>query len=134
MEDINVFLIDFKGSKVREEVCQNEDGSYSIFINARLSYEAQREAYSHAMGHILNNDFQKQDVQQIEAEAHGEAPKAVKVVSFHNRKKMKRPTKAERDKVAREVEFLQDLALVSGMDYNEMMLRKAEKQRLYGGL
>ena len=48
----------------------NEDGSYTIFINARLSDIGRLEAYEHAMGHILNNDFDKFTVQSIESAAH----------------------------------------------------------------
>lgn len=56
---------------VNEVVTENEDGSYTIFINSRLNYEKQMKAYLHAMKHITGNDFQKDDVQSIEYLAHG---------------------------------------------------------------
>lgn len=56
---------------VNEVVTENEDGSYTIFINSRLNYEQQMKAYLHAMKHITGNDFQKDDVQSIEYLAHG---------------------------------------------------------------
>ena len=71
MENISVHIIDFKGAGVDEQVILNQDGSYTILIDARASYEAQAAAYEHAMSHIRNGDFQKNDVQQIEAAAHG---------------------------------------------------------------
>ena len=69
-EDINVFLIDFKSAKVKELVTENEDGTCTILINARFSDETRRNAYLHAMQHILGNDFEKEDVQAIERHAH----------------------------------------------------------------
>lgn len=37
-----------------------------ILINTRLSYASQLKAYEHAMRHIKENDFQKEDVQAID--------------------------------------------------------------------
>lgn len=68
--DVNCKIIDFP-TKGNEMVMPNEDGSYTILINAKLSYIGRIQAYEHAMSHILNHDFQKTDVQEIESEAHG---------------------------------------------------------------
>lgn len=68
---INVQILDLKTTCGTELVTPNEDGSYTVLINARMSYEAQRKALLHALGHILNDDFGKENVQQIEAAAHG---------------------------------------------------------------
>ncbi len=70
MEDISVHFVDFHVTGIDEQVILNKDGSYTILIDARASYEAQAEAYEHAMSHIRNMDFQKDVVQQIEAAAH----------------------------------------------------------------
>ena len=70
MDYIKTNLIDIGDTSVHEFVTENEDGGHSIFINARLSHEAQLLAYDHAMRHIRNDDFRKEDVQRIEAEAH----------------------------------------------------------------
>lgn len=56
---------------VNEVVTENEDGSYTIFINSRLNYEKQMKSYLHAMKHITGDDFLKDDVQSIEYLAHG---------------------------------------------------------------
>ena len=72
---VNVFLVDFPNSG-REMVVPNEDDSYTILINAKLSYESQIKAYEHAMQHILNDDFSKNNVQEIEFIAHGESDHA----------------------------------------------------------
>ena len=50
----------------------NPDGSYTIFINAKLNYETQRKVYLHELKHIKNNDFEKHDVNKIEYYAHKE--------------------------------------------------------------
>lgn len=73
--DVNVRLINFP-VKGKEMVIPNEDDSYTILINARLSHEAQLQAYEHAIKHIQNEDFKRTDVQEIEAVAH-EAEKCV---------------------------------------------------------
>ncbi len=68
-EDIYVYLMDLPTS-VRGRLVCNEDGSFTIILNSRISYDAQLEAYHHELRHIQGNDFQKEDVQQIEASAH----------------------------------------------------------------
>ena len=67
--DVNVVLLDFPNPG-NEMVFENEDGSFTIMINSRLSHNRQLIAYNHAMKHIRNNDFQKDNVQLIEATAH----------------------------------------------------------------
>lgn len=69
----NVFFINFPNTKVDELVTLNEDGSYSIFINSRLSHEAALKAYTHALNHIKNGDFYKcsDDLNAIEKKAEG---------------------------------------------------------------
>lgn len=67
--DVNVVLINFP-AKGNEMVVPNEDGSYTILINVRLSEEGRMLAYQHAMRHIAADDFQKEEIQTIEAQAH----------------------------------------------------------------
>lgn len=52
---------------VEEEVHPNEDSSFSIIINARLSFERQMLAYQHAIEHIMNDDFSKDNADAIES-------------------------------------------------------------------
>ena len=68
-QDVQVQFINFP-EKGNEAVTKNEDDSYTIFINAKLSHERQLEAYEHAIRHIENGDFEKTDVDKIEFEAH----------------------------------------------------------------
>ena len=69
-EDVFVELIDFGNMPGDELVTQNEDGSYTILLNARSSFERQQEACRHACRHIDRHDFEKDNVQLIEAETH----------------------------------------------------------------
>lgn len=47
-------------------VHRNKDDSYTIFIDASLSYEKQHEVFLHELRHITGKDFKKSDVQLIE--------------------------------------------------------------------
>ena len=69
MDDIYVYIVDLKSS-VPEMVTQNPDGTYTVILNARYSYERQRESYRHACRHIERCDFERPDVQMIERRAH----------------------------------------------------------------
>lgn len=70
MIDYQVRLIDFPTGGSGEAVTENEDGTYTIFIDAALSYEGQQERFCHAMKHITGGDFSKEDLQEIEFNAH----------------------------------------------------------------
>ena len=50
---------------IREQVIRNSDGSYTIFLNSRITWEAQLLAYRHALGHIINGDFEKESADHI---------------------------------------------------------------------
>lgn len=68
--DYQVQLIQFPDTRTKETVVENEDGSYTIFIESSLDSIQQREAFLHALKHIVGNDFCKFDVNTIESEAH----------------------------------------------------------------
>jgi len=70
MDDIFTYLIDMPLA-TKEMIVPCNDG-YTIYINARLSYLEQQNAYRHAMTHIRNHDFESYDVQKIELKAHKE--------------------------------------------------------------
>lgn len=57
-------------NNIKEAVTKNEDDSYTIFIESRLCKEEQNDAFLHAIKHILDNDFEKTDVNSIELDAH----------------------------------------------------------------
>ena len=68
--DYQIQLIQFPDSKTKETVVENEDGSYTIFIESSLDSIQQKAAFHHAMKHILGDDFNKENVNNVEYEAH----------------------------------------------------------------
>lgn len=68
--DYTVQLVTFPSGKVKETVTLNEDGSYTIFIDVNLNAERQKESFLHAMKHIIGDDFDKRNVNVIEATTH----------------------------------------------------------------
>lgn len=69
MEDINVQLLNMD-TKIPEHLVKNDDDSYTIFLNAKMSYENQIKSYYHALKHINEGDFSEESVQEIEIKSH----------------------------------------------------------------
>lgn len=67
-DDVFVYIVDLPDG-VNEMVAPCLAG-YTVYINDKLSPEGRREAYRHALYHIINHDFEKSDVNEIEIEAH----------------------------------------------------------------
>lgn len=66
--NVFVYIVDLPSS-VKEMVCPCLDG-YTIYLNSRLSQSAQEKSFRHAMWHIEHNDFERDDIQEIETAAH----------------------------------------------------------------
>lgn len=128
-QDVNVVVIDFKDIRGNEMVSVNEDGSYTILINARLSHTGQLEAYKHAMKHIQEEDFQKSDVQTIEYTAHDLPENVVPEPAKEYLERIKR-LQAEHRRIKRQIE--RDKKRVQFIMDNCDMFRRAEHQYLYG--
>lgn len=86
MDDIFIYVVDLPPG-INEMVAPCEDGNFTIYLSAKLSMAGQQRAYKHAIHHILNNDFQKDNVQQIEAEAHGIAPTVPKEETYEEKRR-----------------------------------------------
>lgn len=127
-EDIFVHLINMPGS-TNEAITPNEDGSYSIFINAKLSNDEQLKAYEHALKHIQEEDFSKDDVQIIEAKAHNTTEKEVVIPATKFDKMLKqlqkqhKETKKKLEHLEYQRRFLESIGqgykdpdLISGLD------------------
>lgn len=69
MEEINVQLLNMD-TKIPEQLVKNGDDSYTIFLNAKLSHENQLKSYYHALRHIQEQDFEKEDADKIENHTH----------------------------------------------------------------
>lgn len=135
LDEINVQIIDFPAPG-HEMVVENEDCSYTILLNAHLSYDEQLKAYHHAMSHIMNGDFQKKDVQSIEAHAHNmvevtQRKAAIPARRFEEQiRRIQRERRQLRDALAkreREIELLQEIGVT-----NEGFFCAAERHYLYG--
>jgi hypothetical protein len=68
-DEIYVHIIDMEYG-ITEQVVKNEDNTYSVFLNARYSYEYHLWAYRHALKHINEKDFEEFDTQSIEHKTH----------------------------------------------------------------
>lgn len=125
--DVNVVLMDFPSKKGNEMVIPNEDGSYTIIINAGLNYESQQKAFEHAMYHIENNDFQKENVQEIEYIAHRMNETIEPASIYIDRiKRLQREQRA----IKRQIEL--DKKRVKFIMENCDTFRRAEHHYLYG--
>lgn len=68
MAEVYVYIVDLP-DRVDEMVTPCVDG-YTIYLNAKLTYRGRVKAYMHAMKHVERKDWENDDVQQIEMEAH----------------------------------------------------------------
>ena len=68
MTDIYTYIVELP-TDVHEMVAPCP-GGYTVYLRAGDSYERQREAYRHAITHIMSDDFEKDNVQNIEMMAH----------------------------------------------------------------
>ena len=66
MDDVYTYYLELPEGI--DEVVMPCLGGYTVYIDPRLSTTQQEEAYKHAMAHIVNNDFEKYDVAEIENE------------------------------------------------------------------
>lgn len=67
---IDYQIVYLDGMKANEAVTENEDGSFTIFINDALCELKRIKAVQHALEHIGSDDFKKGNVQEIEIAAH----------------------------------------------------------------
>lgn len=67
-DDVYVYIVDLPDG-INEMVTPCATG-YTVYIDDKLSPEGKRVAYRHALYHIVNHDFEKSDVNDIEVNAH----------------------------------------------------------------
>lgn len=68
MDDVFVYTVKLP-TGVHEIVKPCLDG-YTVYIDESLDDAHKLAAYRHALCHIMHNDFEKYDIQQIESDAH----------------------------------------------------------------
>ena len=136
--DVNVVLLDFPNSQ-KEMVVPNEDGSFTILINAKHTTEQQAAAYDHAMEHIPNCDFQKKDVQQIEQTAHNltvsKKTENIAPASSDTLDKIMKRIRRERRKLQKQMmEYESDMKFISSFSGSDTIQNSEEKKWLYEGV
>ena len=67
MRDFIIKLVNFPTTKIKACITPNEDGTHTIFVNAKLSTYQQAKAVRHEIDHYFKDDFSKSDVNDIEA-------------------------------------------------------------------
>lgn len=60
-DDIRTRLIPLPGT-VKGYTISFIDGTFCIVLNERISYEQRYKAYQHELEHILNNDFDRNNI------------------------------------------------------------------------
>jgi len=71
MDNVNIILANMP-TTIKAYTVSNNDGSYTIVLNARISQEQQRLSCYHERLHILHGDYDKKtDVGLLEVHAHG---------------------------------------------------------------
>ena len=115
----------------------NEDGSYTVFINARDAINQQQEAYEHEISHINNCDFEKQNVQEIEYAAHHLQPAKVPKEPPQKRRRPRLPRKSTEEdwrQFKKIMALHEHIAEQRGIDYFDYLFERAENEKLYGWL
>lgn len=72
IENVDYFikLVDFPVCTCGGIIMLNDDGTYTILINSRLSHAQNLDSLRHELNHIKNGDFFRDDpIVQIEREA-----------------------------------------------------------------
>lgn len=69
-QDVNVIETNMPTS-VAAYVTSNADATYTIFLNARLTWERRLDAYQHELRHIQNGDYERHSADMIEMYSHG---------------------------------------------------------------
>lgn len=133
--NINVILLN-ESYGVPGSVWCNADDSYTIFIDSHLSAEQQKEVFQHEISHIMNGDFEKTDVQQIEAEAHGLIiPKKAERIPADKFKKRLEKLQKEKARIQKKLQErereIEVLVRLHGND--DFLFDAAEYRKFYGG-
>lgn len=114
MNDVFVQYYDMP-TTIRSFAKANSDGSFTIVINSKLSYESRLERYKHELFHITNGDFdhdKEESVQVVEARAHAPEKKPgmtkeeidLQIEKIRKRKKRLAAAMRRREKKVRELE------------------------------
>lgn len=71
IDGVNIGFLEHAPASFHGMVVKNDDGSCTILLDPNDTYERRLQTVRHELQHILDNDFAKLNVQEIEAAAHG---------------------------------------------------------------
>lgn len=67
--DVFIYYVDMPCS-VASNIVENPDGSYTIYLNSRMTHERNIKGYLHEIKHLSSNDLNEcSNVQEIELNA-----------------------------------------------------------------
>ena len=67
--DYFVYVVDFPDCRAGGLVTPNDDGTFSVYLNARLSREKNSASAAHERRHIARDDFYRDaSVEEVEGE------------------------------------------------------------------
>ena len=69
MDDVYVYYVDLPPG-VHEMVAPGSGSDYTIYLDSKDERTNRIKHFAHALRHITNRDFEKEDVQEIEVHAH----------------------------------------------------------------
>lgn len=69
--DVNCVMANMPAA-IKAYTTLNNDDTYTIILNSRLTYEQHLKSYAHELFHIKNGDYEKNNVDMIEFRAHSE--------------------------------------------------------------
>ena len=65
--DVYIYYVDMPCS-VASNIVENPDGSYTIYLNSRMTHERNIKGYLHEIRHLINNDLNEcNNIQNIES-------------------------------------------------------------------
>ena len=70
IEGINIGFLEHAPAGFHGMAVKNDDGFYTILLDPNDTFEQNMKTYLHELEHIYNNDFDKEDVQAVEAATH----------------------------------------------------------------
>lgn len=67
--DIKIIYLDMP-SRIKGFVLKHDTASYTIVINPKLTHDQQKAVYLHELSHIINDDFECDDIDMLEYVRH----------------------------------------------------------------
>ncbi len=74
--DYFIYLVDFPDCRAGGMVTPNDDGTFSVYLNARLSRGQQLTSAAHECRHIAHDDFYRdEEIAEMERQADTPSPR-----------------------------------------------------------